>query len=91
MRKLYTYMGSKDRHLNLLNSIIENSTSKNYCEPFLGSGSVFLNLKKDFEKYYLNDLQSAQIVVKRVVRTGFLHAMEITMRNINEIYCRFVA
>lgn len=50
-------MGSKDRHLDLLNNIISNSQSKNYCEPFLGSGSVFLNLQKDFEKYYLNDLQ----------------------------------
>ena len=50
-------MGSKDRHLDLLNSIIKNSESKNYCEPFLGSGSLFLNLEKDFDKYYLNDLQ----------------------------------
>ena len=57
MRKLYIYMGSKDRHLDLLNSIIKNSESKNYCEPFLGSGSLFLNLEKDFDKYYLNDLQ----------------------------------
>lgn len=57
MRKLYTYMGSKDRHLDLLNSIIKNSESKNYCEPFLGSGSLFLNLEKDFDKHYLNDLQ----------------------------------
>lgn len=62
MRKLYTYMGSKDRHLVLLNNIINNSHSKNYCEPFLGSGSVFLNLQKDFEKYYLNDLQEENIL-----------------------------
>jgi len=91
MRKLYTYMGSKDRHLDLLNSIIENSNAKNYCEPFLGSGSVFLNLKKDFEKYYLNDLQIAQIVEKKDMKIGFLHVMETMMRSINEIYCRFVA
>lgn len=62
MRKLYTYMGSKDRHLDLLNNIISNSRSKNYCEPFLGSGSVFLNLQKDFEKYYLNDLQEENVL-----------------------------
>lgn len=50
-------MGSKERHLSTINSIIDNSKSSNYCEPFLGSASIFLNLQKRFTTYYLNDLQ----------------------------------
>ena len=62
MRKLYKYMGAKTRHIDFLNTIIENSVSKNYCEPFLGSAVVFLNLVKEFDKYYLNDLQKENLL-----------------------------
>ena len=43
--------------LPLLNNLISQSTAKYYYEPFLGSGIVFLNLKKQFDEYYLNDVE----------------------------------
>ena len=55
-------MGAKTRHIDFLSTIIENSVSKNYCEPFLGSAVVFLNLEKEFDKYYLNDLQKENLL-----------------------------
>ncbi len=56
MRKLYSYMGSKGRYLDVINNLINNVGSINYYEPFLGSGIIFLNLEKEFKKYYLNDI-----------------------------------
>jgi site-specific DNA-adenine methylase len=58
MRKIYNYTGSKSRHLEIINNIVNNikDTEKlNYVEPFLGSGIVFLNIQKKFKKYILND------------------------------------
>src|SRR5271157_1242728 len=58
MIKLYSYMGSKARMLDLINKIIkaEDFRTYNYIEPFLGSGIVFLNIEKAFKSYFLNDL-----------------------------------
>lgn len=62
MRKFYNYMGAKTKHTVFLNEIFKNSVSKNYCEPFLGSAIVFLNLEKEFDKYFLNDLQKENLL-----------------------------
>jgi len=51
--KLFNYMGSKLRHINIINEYIKMSDKKVYAEPFLGSGCVFLNLEKEFDRYYL--------------------------------------
>jgi site-specific DNA-adenine methylase len=51
------YPGSKLRFVDLIN--IEITKLKRdvdtYCEPFLGSGAVFLNLPFEFNNYYLSD------------------------------------
>lgn len=55
--KLYSYMGTKIRMLNEINELLpDDSFTYNYIEPFLGSGVVFLNLEKQFKKYFLNDI-----------------------------------
>ena len=60
--RLLRYAGSKDKHTNIVNSYIVNSNSKIYCEPFLGGGSIFINLYKDFDEYRINDI--SQYLVK---------------------------
>lgn len=58
MRKLFSYMGSKRRHLDDINRIINSMNlpdGMTYVEPFVGSGVVFLNLEKQFKDYLLFD------------------------------------
>ena len=55
MKKLFSYMGSKSRYLKEINEIINKTTATTYIEPFVGSGVVFLNLEKQFDKYLLFD------------------------------------
>lgn len=63
VRKLYSYMGSKRVHLDIINDTIseilkgEDTNNYNYYELFLGSAIVFLNLRNNFNKYILNDKQ----------------------------------
>lgn len=58
IRKLYPYMGSKARYIDIINNLITFDTSHyNYIEPFLGSGVVFLNLPTKFKSYHLNYFQ----------------------------------
>ncbi|RZL20389.1 MAG: hypothetical protein EOO89_00350 [Pedobacter sp.] len=53
--KVMNYAGSKAAYITEINSIINTSQAKIYCEPFLGSGVVFLNLERQFDTYILND------------------------------------
>lgn len=59
-------MGSKARHLKVLNSIIDkiniDYSKYEYVEPFIGSGVVLLNLEKNFKSYWVNDLQRELIL-----------------------------
>lgn len=57
MRRIYNYMGSKRRMLDLINLLIIKSDKQHYIEPFLGSGIVFLNLCRTFNSYWINDCQ----------------------------------
>lgn len=65
-RLFYPYMGSKSRHLKILNNIIDkigiDYTKYEYVEPFIGSGVVLLNLEKKFKSYWVNDLQRELIL-----------------------------
>jgi site-specific DNA-adenine methylase len=51
------YPGSKLRFVDLINEEIFKLKGQvdNYCEPFLGSGAVFLNLPFKFNNYYISD------------------------------------
>jgi DNA adenine methylase len=55
MIKFFNYMGTKIKYVDLINREINKTDKKIYVEPFLGSGSVFLNLEKEFDNYILND------------------------------------
>jgi site-specific DNA-adenine methylase len=49
MKKIYNYTGNKLIHIKDINNIIDSlgtTENYNYVELFLGSGVVFLNLKK---------------------------------------------
>lgn len=50
---LIRYSGNKLKFSESFNSLIENNKCDCYCEPFLGSGAIFLNLKKEFKHYFL--------------------------------------
>lgn len=70
MNKLFNYAGTKINFCSLINQKIE-STSKNiYVEPFLGSGAIFLNLDKKFDKYILNDLDRNVIRIFKSFKYG---------------------
>lgn len=57
LNRLLRYAGSKLNYLEQINFIINKSNKTIFIEPFLGSGAVFLNLEKEFDSYYLNDLE----------------------------------
>lgn len=52
----FNYSGSKNKYVPLINSYIDRSIKKIYCEPFIGSGAILFNLNKKFEHYYINDI-----------------------------------
>lgn len=88
-------MGAKIKHIDFLNEIFKNSKSRNYCEPFLGSAVVFLNLEKDFNKYYLNDLQSENLLCfnknlnEEFIRKIFYDCVQKYPQKIKEEYYKF--
>lgn len=50
------YAGSKLHFCNRLNTIAkELKGSTTYVEPFFGSGAIFFNLDREFDRYVLND------------------------------------
>ena|ERR1039457_2470117 len=57
------YSGSKMDFLTPINELINSSSSKYYVEPFLGSGAVFINLEKEFDHYYINDIEPSIIKI----------------------------
>lgn len=53
LNRLFSYVGSKRRQLDIINILISYVNSKVYVQPFLGSGIVLLNIEKQFEQYHL--------------------------------------
>lgn len=49
------YSGSKFKYINLINKKINLSISDTYIEPFVGGGSIFFNLEREFKRYIIND------------------------------------
>jgi DNA adenine methylase Dam len=50
------YAGSKMKFIGMINFYINQSRESIYVEPFTGSASVFLNLQREFDAYYINDI-----------------------------------
>lgn len=59
MIRLMKYAGAKNDFTPIINEHINQSRKSIYVEPFLGSGAVFFNLEKHFDRYILNDLDNA--------------------------------
>lgn len=87
--KLFRYAGSKDKYLDLINSQIIKSKKKIYIEPFLGSGSIFLNLPIDYDKYILNDLDGNIIKIFQTVKESpyinFIKFVELVKKKFGDI------
>lgn len=56
MIKMMSYCGSKYNFVQKFNDIIINNKNKVYYEPFIGSGSIFVNLPNKFDRYIINDI-----------------------------------
>lgn len=58
--KLFFYSGNKEWLVNYINYKLNNNSKQfeSYYELFLGSGSIFLNLNRNFDNYILNDKDS---------------------------------
>jgi DNA adenine methylase Dam len=74
--RLLRYSGSKINYIDKINNLIKSSNKKIYYEPFIGSGAIFLNLEKQFDEYYINDLDINIIfifnTIKNIAYTDFL-------------------
>lgn len=69
--RLLNYPGCKIIHLEAINEIIDLVKDVDtYIEPFCGTASVLLNLKKDFERKIINDLSIDIIRVIKSYRDG---------------------
>lgn len=68
MNKLLRYAGSKETFSSIINPEINRSDKTIYVEPFLGSGGIFNNLEKVFDKYIINDIDPAIIRIFNTVK-----------------------
>lgn len=62
------YQGAKYNFIDIINEYINQSSATTYVEPFVGSGAVFFNLEKEFDRYILNDLESHLIMIYESIR-----------------------
>lgn len=62
------YSGAKTKYVDQLNNIINKSNKSIYVEPFIGSGVIFFNLEKEFDKYYINDIDSNLCLIFETVK-----------------------
>ncbi|HBS53020.1 MAG TPA: modification methylase, partial [Flavobacterium sp.] len=71
MKPFLSYIGSKQKFMNKLDTLFPE-TINNYYEPFVGGGSVFFYLN-DLEDYdikhnYINDVDSDVIHIYKVIK-----------------------
>jgi len=69
-RQFLTINGNKLRYIDIINKKINllNKNIDTYIEPFAGTFNVFLNLKREFKKYYVCDKNSRIIQIAKSVR-----------------------
>lgn len=84
MNKIIRYSGSKIKYTDFVNKFISYSDKKIYVEPFLGSGAIFLNLSKNFDKYIINDID------RNIVRI-FKSIKEVDFDDFSDLYNKTVA
>lgn len=64
------YQGNKSKYLERLAYWIQKSNKPIYCEPFIGSAVIFLNLDKEFDEYHINDLEPGIINILNRVKNS---------------------
>lgn len=71
MSELIKWSGSKESQSNHIISHIKKIKFENYYEPFVGGGSIFLNLLKtetDIKNYFISDLNSDLIGIYNLIK-----------------------
>jgi len=70
MNRFSRYAGSKIHFIEKFNAITSALDKKTYVEPFFGSGAIFFNLTKEYEKYVINDVNPHVINSVKSFRDG---------------------
>ena len=78
------FPGSKLCFVDLINEeIIKLKDEVNiYCEPFLGSGAIFLNLPFEFDKYYISDFDRNVIQIWNIFRYEFIDLLNFYQKEV---------
>lgn len=66
--RMMRYSGSKYNFVEIINEIINKSNKKIFIEPFIGSGSVFINTIDKFDEYIINDVDSNIISIWNAIK-----------------------
>ena len=68
MIRFFRYQGSKEHIVNIVRNLsLINSNYKIYIEPFLGSGTVFINIPDVFDQYIVNDIDENVISIWKAI------------------------
>jgi DNA adenine methylase len=84
MIKLFNYAGTKLNYVDVINTEINTSNATTYVEPFFGSGAVFFNLEKTFDKYIINDLDKNVITIVNAFKNGDYTLFEACVEEVKE-------
>lgn len=66
--KAFNYAGIKDFLIPNINLLISDYNLKYYIEPFIGSGAIFYNINKSFNKYIINDLDKNIFLMHNAIK-----------------------
>lgn len=67
MKNVIKWTGGKYKELDIINKFLPSSAIRDYYEPFVGGGSVWLNIKAD--RYFINDKMDLLINLYRYIKT----------------------
>gem|GEM_PF-1466603 len=77
------YAGSKLHFIEKFNDITASLDQKIYVEPFFGSGAIFFNLDKEYDKYIINDINPHVINAVKSFRDGTYKFYKEILEDVN--------
>jgi DNA adenine methylase Dam len=88
--KMMNYQGNKLHFSNKFNELVsELEDVKYYVEPFVGSGAILFNLKKEYDKYIINDINKEIISIynsiKKMDFKEYLNTIEFIMNTYGDL------
>lgn len=87
MIKFLRYQGSKEHIVSLVNNLgLINSNYRRYVEPFVGSGTIFINLPDVFDEYIINDVDENIISMWSALKFFSYEAYQDTLDFINKTF-----